>query len=149
MMKLICHTGYLPLLAKALEYNPSHLAQCIMCVDELGKPVAGVIYDGYNGQSVHCHIWMDAERRPSKIWMAAIFDWPFNRLGAKKLIGQVRSSNLEARKLDEHFGFKLEAVVSDYYEDHSSLFVYTLTRDNCLVLNSPKWQKTLELVSRM
>lgn len=148
-MRIHCHTGYLPFLCKALNYTPSPHAQCIVCADEEGKPVAGVIYDGFNGQTVHCHIWLDPERRPSKIWMAVIFDWPFNRLGAGKLIGQVRSSNLDARHLDEHFGFKLEAVVADYYDNHDALMVYTLTKGECVVLNSPRWQKTLSIVKRM
>lgn len=143
-------TTYLPFLCRALEFTPTALAQCIVCVDAItGHPVAGVIYDGYNGAIIHAHIWVDAERKPSRDWFGAIFDFPFNRCMATKIIGQVNSTNLEARRLDEHFGFVLEAEIKDYYDTGASLLVYTMTREQCRVLNSPAWGKVNERVSRV
>jgi len=140
---------YLQFLSNALAYCPSPVAQCIVCIDsKTGYPVAGVIYDSYNSATVHAHIWCDAERRPSREWMAAIFDYPFNRLGVYKIIGQVNSFNYDAIKLDEHFGFVLEARIQGYYEEGSDLLVYTMTRDQCRVLNSRRWAKMADKVAR-
>lgn len=150
MKKMIdCRTAYLPFLCKALDYSPGPFANCIVCVREDGRPVAGVIYDGYNGATIMAHIWVDAESTPSREWYAAIFDYPFNRLKVHKIVGQVRSTNEEAMKLDHHFGFELEAVISKFYDTGADLLVYTMTREQCRILNSPAWAKTVDLVSRV
>lgn len=147
---LSCSTTYLPFLSRALEYVPSSMAQCVVCADaETHAPVAGVVYDCYNGAIIHAHIWMDAERRPSREWYVSIFDYPFNLLRVNKIIGQVSSSNMEARRLDEHFGFKLEAEISDYYADGSSLMVYTMNRDQCRVLSSSRWGSVVNRLKRV
>ena len=140
MMLIDCTTMYLPFLCKALGYTPTPQAQCITCTDADGKPVAGVVYDNFNTVTIAAHIWVDAERIPSKEWYAAIFDYPFNRLGVVKLIGNVAGNNEEAHRLDKHFGFVEEARITDYSED-GDLVIYTMTKDQCRVLNSPLWAR--------
>lgn len=145
MKAIDCSTLYLPFLCKALNYRPTECAQCITCVDD-GKPVAGAIYDGYNELTISAHIWIDAERMPSKEWYACIMDYPFNKLGVQKLVGQVASGNAEARALDEHFGFVEEARVKDFSHD-GDLIIYTMTREQCRILNAPIWQRVLKRVA--
>lgn len=140
---------YLPFLGQMLEYVPSSRAQCIVLTGEHGAPLAGVTYDGYNGHVIMAHIWIAKGVKPSKEWFAAIFDYPFNKLQVKKIIGQVRSGNEAALNIDAHFGFKLEARIEDFYETGESLEVLTMTRAQCLVLNSPLWAKTVAKVSRV
>lgn len=141
---------YLGFLCKALQFAPSVNARCITCVDAgTFQPVAGVIYDGFNGTIIHAHIWVSKGRKPSRDWFGAIFDYPFNRCGVKKIIGQVNSHNTEAITLDEHFGFVLEAEIKDYYDSGASLLVYTLTREQCRVLNSPSWGRVLSRITRI
>jgi len=145
-MKYIdCTTLYLPFLCKALNYRPTECAQCITCIED-GRPVAGAIYDGYNELSISAHVWIDAERQPSKEWYAAIMDYPFNKLCVTKLVGQVASSNEEARRFDEHLGFVEEARVKDYSRD-GDLIIYTMTREQCHILNAPIWQSVLRRVA--
>lgn len=143
-----CSPMYLQFLGHMLSYTPSPSAQCICCVTQEGKPLAGVIYDAYNGASVMAHIWVEDLFTPSRDWIAAIFDYPFNRMEVYKIIGQVKSTNTEAIALDEHFGFELEGIIEGFYEEGHSLLVYTMTRDQCRVLNSPRWAKVIERVSR-
>ena len=148
-MKIASSSIYLPFMAKAVDYQPSPLAQCIMCVEEDGRPVAGVLFDFYNGATIHAHIWIDPERMPTREWFCAIFDYPFHRLKIKKIVGQVKSSNDSALELDKHFGFVKEAEITDYYDDGSSLLVYTMTYEQCRILNSPAWSKVRAVVARM
>lgn len=144
------NTMYLPFLGQMLEYVPSHRAQCIMCVEsESGVPIAGVAYDGYNGHIIMAHIWIDKGRKPSKEWIAAIFDYPFNKLVVKKIVGQVRSSNAAALEIDKHFGFVPEARIEDFYDNGDSLEVLTMTRPQCKILSSPLWAKVVDKVSRI
>lgn len=144
------NTMYLGFLGQMLEYVPSARAQCIVCVENgTGAPIAGVAYDGYNGHIIMAHIWVDKGRKPSKEWIAAIFDYPFNKLGVHKIIGQVRSSNMAALEIDKHFGFEFEARISNFYDNGDNLEVLTMTREQSMVLNSPKWAKVVDRVSRI
>jgi len=143
-MKIIdCSNLYLPFHCKKLGYYPSRWANCITCTDENGKPLAGVVYDGYNGRTVNAHIWV--EGRPSKEWYVAIFDYAFNRLMVEKIVGQVNGSNDEAQKLDLHLGFVEEARVTGY-SDEGDLIMYTMTPEQCRVLTSPLWSKAIRFV---
>lgn len=143
-MKLVdCSTLYLPFWCKNMGYLATPLAQCITCVDETGRPLAGVIFDDYNGCIVNAHI--SIIERPSREWYVVIFDYCFNRLGVKKIVGQVTSSNEKAQRLDEHFGFTEEARIRDYSDD-GDLIMYTMTKDQCRVLNNPSWDKVAKLV---
>jgi RimJ/RimL family protein N-acetyltransferase len=136
----------MPFLCKQLGYVPSVVAQCITCVEEQ-KPIAGVIYDNYQVKSISAHIWVDTDYFPSREWYGAIFDYPFNRLGVTKIIGQVFSKNEAAMRLDQHFGFTEEGRITDYSEE-GSLILYTMTKDQCRILNSPKWARVVDKVAR-
>lgn len=143
------HQAYLQFLCKELKYTPSPLAQHITCVDaKTGRPIAGVVFDAYNGATVMAHIWVEDGERPSREWYAAIFDYPFNRLGVYKIVGQVNSANSGARKLDEHLGFVLECKVEGFYEGGDDLLVYTMKREQCRILNSSLWASVYNKVAR-
>jgi len=139
-----CTTMFLPTVCRELGLSPTSLAQCIICLED-GKPIAGVVYEGYNTYTVSAHIWIKEGKKPTKEWFAAIFDYPFNKLEVNKIMGQVFSKNEKARKLDEHLGFKLEATIKDYCPD-GDLLMYTMTRENCRVLNNPLWGGALTLL---
>lgn len=92
-------------------------------------PVAGAIFDGYNGQSIHAHVWIPEGCRPSRLWWWACHDYMFNQLKVTNVIGTVPSSNKAAQKLDEHIGFKLHARVPAYYPDGDDMLLYICTKD--------------------
>lgn len=146
MRTIDCSNLYLPFLCHKLAYSPTALAQSIVYIGD-GKPLAGVVYDNYNGSSVSAHIWIAEGVVPSRTWLAAIFDYPFRRLGVRKIVGQVDSKNSKALRLDERFGFVEEARIKGFFAD-SDLVLYTLTEADCRVLNSPRWGKVVDLVSR-
>lgn len=147
MKRIDCTNLFLPFLCRELNYLPTPFAQCITCTEN-GVPVAGVIYDGFNQVSIGAHIWISKEKRPSKEWYVAIFDYPFNRLCITKLVGQVPSSKEEAVRLDQHFGFVEEARVKDYSKD-GDLIIYTMTKDQCRILNSEKWSNVVSFIRRV
>lgn len=138
-----CTTLYLPYLCKSMGYYPTPFAQCITCVDETGKPIAGVVFDAYNGVTVSAHI--SIEGKPSKEWYVAIFDYPFNKLRVKQILGQVAGNNVKAQRLDEHFGFVEKARIREYSED-GDLIMYIMNRSQCRVLNNPLWNRTVKFV---
>jgi RimJ/RimL family protein N-acetyltransferase len=144
-MKFIdCTTLYLPVLASHLNVYPTRYAQCITCVED-GKAIAGVIYDDFNTVSITAHIWISEDKKPCRDWFAAIFDYPFNRLGVKQIVGQVTGENATAQKLDGHFGFTEVARIKDY-SPAGDLIFYSMKREDCRVLNSELWSGVVSKV---
>ena len=111
-------------------------------LEEDGRLVAGVKYDNWNGASVCMHVAAE----PGAKWMTrgylfACFDYPFNQLKARKVLGPVAASNAQARRFDEHLGFKVEATIADAAPD-GDLLIYSMTRDHCRFLGMKHGQQS-------
>lgn len=97
--------------------------------DEL---VAGVIYDDYNGSN----IWMHVAANPGKQWLNrqflyAAFAYPFKQLTCNRVTGWVEAKNSDARRFDEHLGFKQEAVLSGAAQGGGDVIIYRMFKDEC------------------
>lgn len=145
MKKVDAGSLWVPKICVEIEYTPGAMAQAIACVED-NNLLAGTVYDHYNGSTVNAHILVKGV--PSRLWWVAIFDYPFNVLGVRKLVGQVSSTHYSAQKLNKRFGFVEEARVKDFYADGDDLIVFTMTRDQCKVLNDPMWRSVLEQVRK-
>lgn len=93
-----------------------------------GHMVAGVLYENWNGASVVCHIAV--EGLMTRRYLAAIFDYPFNVLGVRKIIAPVAESNLQSIDFVCNLGFNKEAQILDAHPD-GSLHLFTMTREQC------------------
>ena len=124
------------------SFNPS--GDRAIGLERNGEPVAGVIYEDWNGKSVVCHIAI--EGRLSRNFLYAIFHYPFKALGVDKIIAPVSESNLEARMLVEHMGFTEEARLLDAHPDGDVLF-FTMTPDRCRFIGE-KYGQGLVAASR-
>lgn len=98
-----------------------------------GKLIAGVMYDGYTGSSISIHSRIDDSKRLPRKFYWIIFDYPFNQLKVKRLTGIVCVNNLKAQRLNEHIGFKREAVLGDYFPEGDAI-VYAMYKDDCKFL---------------
>jgi len=101
--------------------------------DESGVLIAAIAYDGYTGASISMHSRCDDPRRVPRKFYSLIFDYPFNQLKVKRVNGIVASSNARAMRVDEHLGFKREAVLRDYFPDGDAI-IYAMYRDDCRFL---------------
>jgi len=127
--QFMCH------LANLLEIAPTPNAVVIAEFDDV-VPICGVVFDGYNGKSIHAHIWIAPGRRPSRMWWFAIYDYMFRQCEVTNVIGTVPSSNLAAKKLDEHLGFKLNSVIPNYYPNGDDMLLYICTAESAI-----DWQR--------
>lgn len=76
-------------------------------------------------------------------WMSrdllwAAFDYPFNVLGVKVILGQICASNEDALRLNRHLGFKVVAEIPDAHMD-GDLVIMAMRREDCrwLDINCP------------
>lgn len=98
-----------------------------------GVLIAGVLYDNCNGNSVQMHVAAIGKKWLVREYLRVCFDYPFNQLKVKKVIGLVDSTNLDALKFDLHLGFKKEHVIQDAGK-YGDLNILTMTRQECRFL---------------
>ena len=100
-----------------------------------GYLVAGVMYECWNAASLWIHVAGEGKHWLTREFLRVAFDYPFNQLKAKVLVGLVPANNTKARRFDEHLGFKLLGPIPDGHKD-GDLLVYTMRRDECRWLRS-------------
>lgn len=95
-----------------------------------GEPVAGVVYTDYTGANIAIHSRCTDPRRLSRQFFWAIFDYPFNQLGVRRVTGLVSTANLAAQRVDEHLGFVEEARLQDYFPNGDAI-IYVMRKEGC------------------
>ena len=120
---------FVPHLADALKIVPSKGACQIAEFDD-GVPIAGVLWDGYNTQSIHAHIWISPFHRPSRLFYWAICDYAFNKLKVQNVVGTVPSSFQRACRLNHHLGFRDIGMIPDYYPSGDDMLLMICTPES-------------------
>ena len=97
-----------------------------------GELIAGVVYEGINPHNA----WMHVAAKPGARWLTrayltACFAYPFVQCGVKRVRGYVSATNLQARRFDEHLGFKPEAVLEGAAADGGDVVIYVMPRKDC------------------
>lgn len=94
--------------------------------------VAAAVYEGFNGHNIWAHLC----GAPGKRWMTrdflkAGFGYPFLVCGVQRISGYVNASNHEARRLNEHFGYRVEATLRGAAYDGGDVLIYIMRREDC------------------
>lgn len=97
-----------------------------------GELVAAALYEGFNGRN----IWVHLAAVPGAAWMTrdylrACFAYPFLVCGVDRLSGYVNASNRAARRLNEHFGYQVEATLQGAAPDGGDVLIYVMWRKDC------------------
>ena len=82
-----------------------------------GQIRAVVVYCGFYGKSCMIHVGSEGQHWATKDFLKKVFDYPFNTLKLKVIIGTVAGNNEKALKLDRHLGFKDVAFIPDAHDD--------------------------------
>lgn len=102
-----------------------------------GQLIAGVLYEGYNGHNVWMHVAAEPGRRwLNREYLRYCFYYPFVEMGCSRVTGYVEASNTDARRFDEHLGFKQEAVLQGAASDGGDVILYVMRRENCRYLEN-------------
>lgn len=122
------------------EFNPMRDPSiCNVSSDGLWL-LGGVIFQDYTGEggsiNLHCAGFLPGWLSRALLWNT--FNYAFNVVKVKKVIGKVHADNYKALKLNLHLGFKVETHIADVYPD-GDLLIMSMYRDDCkwLSLRSP------------
>ena len=123
--------------ASQIEFIP-RLHHCIARYDDNDKLMGGVLFTAYRVGSVMIHMagWHPRWVNRAMIYLA--FDYPFNQLKVKKLIGTVPERNVNSLHNTMHLGFKVEYMSKDilgYHDGINGMVFLSMYRDDC------KWLK--------
>ena len=100
-----------------------------------GVLVAGVLYQGFNGQNIWVHLaGSDGGRWMSRRFLRYGFAYPFVELGVQRLSAMVDASNAASRRLVEHMGYRLEATLQGAAADGGDTLIYVMRRHECRFL---------------
>ena len=100
-----------------------------------GVITSGVIYEDWNQHSIVAHIACD--KPMVKGYVRAIFDYPFNQIGAKKIICPIPQFNVDSQSLCVKLGFAEEARIEDAHPSGAMIF-YTMRKENCRWIKEQK-----------
>jgi RimJ/RimL family protein N-acetyltransferase len=99
--------------------------------------VGGVVYHRYRGFDV----LMSTYLTPGALLpgtLRALFAYPFNDLGCKRVSAIIGKKNKKSRKLCEGLGFVLEGVMKRGLDGFEDAFLFGMLKENC------RWLKERE-----
>lgn len=97
-----------------------------------GELVAGVAYEGFNGQNMWIHVAaMPGARWLVRDYLRACFAYPFLVCGVRRLSGYVNESNAAARRFNEHLGFREEARLHGAAPDGGDVILMVMWKEEC------------------
>lgn len=117
---------FLSHLATVLQIAPT-ISACQLSEFDNEIPIAGVLWDGYNGRSIHAHIWINHSHRPSRLFYWAICDYAFNQLRVSNVVGTVPRAFEPALRLNRHLGFRVIGEIAGYYPDGDDMILMVCT----------------------
>lgn len=104
--------------------------RCIGAVrDE--RIIAVVLYDGFDGNSLHMSIASDDPRWCSRANLRGFFWFPFGVVGARRVNALSSVGNDRANKVNERLGFIREGLMREGFADGSDAIVWGMLRDEC------------------
>ena len=116
-------------LSKAGKYDYSQNTACIG-QEKDGKLIAVVGYNNFLPNSCQMHIASTDVLWPTKDFLFAVFDYPFNKLEVKVIIAPICKGNVKPLNMCRKLGFEQVADIP-YGHPDGDLIVVTMKRNQC------------------
>lgn len=121
--------------------NPPNFFRAMSAVDEHENFVCVVIFTNFSQLNVDTNIVIDAEKvRPKEsiLMFNKAFGFLFDTLKVRRTTGLTSESNHKARRVIEHFGYKLEGVMRNALPNDEDLYVYGFLAEE---FHNHKWYR--------
>jgi len=108
----------------------------VIAVHRDGHIVGGVVYNLFLAHAVMLHMAGSEDNwaTPDFLWM--VYDFAFNRLKKRWVLGLVDSTNARALDIDQRMGFHEVARLPRILENDADLIVLGMERHECWALNT-------------
>jgi RimJ/RimL family protein N-acetyltransferase len=94
--------------------------------------IAGVVYNHFSEVNLCMHVGaVEGSRWMTPEFLFAAFDYPFCKLGMHRVTGLVPRSNVRARKLNRHLGFRPEGCMRRALPNGDDLLVMGMLKGEC------------------
>lgn len=136
MIELNNHQHGVAIAGKArCQYHPE--SDVVFSNSRGNELLGGFIYTDFTGSCVNVHMAAFSKRwlSPDMVWL--MFDYPFAKLGVRKIVAKIKASNTAALDFSEHLGFTAEARIRHFFPDGDAVIV-SLYRENCRWLGMRK-----------
>lgn len=111
-------------------YAPTQGARAIKATDGEGRIRGMVAFDGWTPASVQAHIALDTPVAWRSL-LVPTFDWAFNQLGKRLMVGTILGDNARSLKLATSCGFREVHRVRDGWNVGVDLVFLELRREEC------------------
>lgn len=108
-----------------VENAPSFF-RAMSAVDDEGEFVCVVVMTNFTARNIDLSIVIGGKGLMPKgmlVMFNEVFSFVFDKLHAARVTGLLRGKNTQAKKINEHFGFKLEGVMRKAFAD-DDLHIY-------------------------
>lgn len=122
-----------------LEIEPEFF-RAMSAVNEKEEFVCVVVMTNFTSRNVDLNIAIDSKKTTPRAMIEMfneVFSFLFDKLHVARVTGLLRGSNHKAKKLNEHFGFKLEGVMRKAFAD-DDLHIYGLLAED---YHSHAWRR--------
>ena len=104
---------------------------CIGVVDDNDELQGGVVFTSFDGVGVTLHSAGKNRMWLNRMFLKAVFSYPFKQLKCKRLSTLVRADNPNAAVIAEKAGFTLEGRLRKAEIDGCDLLVYGMLKEEC------------------
>ena len=108
-----------------------------MGVVDGNKIIAGVVYYNYHRHMIDASIAATNPRWCTRRVLRALFSYPFEQLGVRRIQMTVPKRDKQSRRALERFGFKFEGKRRGAMPDGSDATEYSMLREECKWLKEP------------
>lgn len=108
-----------------VEEAPSFF-RAMSAVDDEGEFACVVVLTNFSSRNIDLNIVIDSKKVTPKgtiVMFNEVFGFVFDKLKVARVTGLLRGKNKRAKRLNEHFGFKLEGVMRKAFAD-DDLHIY-------------------------
>ena len=103
-------------------------------VERDGKIICAAVYHDYRDGQIEASIAASSRRWANRSVLHALFAYPFNQVGAHRLLVTCNEANEKAMKMNSQLGFTQEGKLRQMYAPHDAV-IWGMLKDEC------KWIK--------
>ena len=103
-------------------------------VERDGKIICAAVYHDYRDGQIEASIAASSRRWANRSVLHALFAYPFNQVGAHRLLVTCNEANEKAMKMNSQLGFTQEGKLRQMYDPHDAV-IWGMLKDEC------KWIK--------